>query len=771
MLKDMLRGKAYEMGADLVGFGNVDRCVNAPPMMSPQGLYPKCQTIIVMAIKHPDACIDLGGEEHPQEIGPYSMQYLMNSYLDELSYKMAGFIEDQGYEAVPIASSNIWRYNQYKDLKAIFAPDLSHIYMSVVAGLADMGYNGLALTPEYGARNRFVTVLTNAVIEPDPLILPGTVCDNCMLCRKHCPSLALSKEIDGDKILKIEQHEYRFANKNLWRCAWGEHFDLDLDLEIPEKVDEAVILEAAAKHGVRGGEMGQCLKFCLPARVRSFDRSYSKSPVRRTHVSWNEDLEPRGVENKIAAYALQNGADNVFIWSRADLEKMGFDLNSLLPGAESAVGLALTNVYAKDKKGTRQHNHVFQQAGNFMINKLSYNLARRFEDMGFTSVVTATWGRSEHGQFRQELAEKAAEHLKYMPEDAHPGASGLNFNVVVTRKKLASRLPEEKKRVSPKIPQHKNLKQILVEQAHHLGADLVGITSAARLDAIIEQVRPDFDGEEELLAANKAHRWVAWDPEVSVNQRKLLNCSDHLPSAKSVIVLGLRLHKAVLDQIGKPPAEAAGPYAFQYYETTFLTRIIALKMAKLLERYGVNSVVSEDLSGSGYLAGNPRGLQPDLFSNRFAAMAAGLGYITYSGRVATAEFGLRQRFIAIVCDAELEESKVSDIIPEHSACATCDKRCIEACPVKAFTEKMIEFTCDGKTFSFRKTDRKLCDWSKRYTLTAEAGFKYLGSDVNEIPEPPVTPEKLADALKKLDPIKKHRPVVAEPCIMACPLAR
>ena len=33
--------------------------------------------------------------------------------------------------------------------------------MPVVAGLADMGYSGLALTPEYGARNRFVTIITD----------------------------------------------------------------------------------------------------------------------------------------------------------------------------------------------------------------------------------------------------------------------------------------------------------------------------------------------------------------------------------------------------------------------------------------------------------------------------------------------------------------------------------------------------------------------------------------------------------------------------------
>ncbi len=116
-----------------------------------------------------------------------------------------------------------------KELKAVFAPDLSNIYMSVVAGLTDMGFSSIAMSPEYGARNRFITVISDADIEQDPLIPPGTVCDKCMLCRKHCPTAALAKEIDGDKVLRIGDYAYRFPNKNLWRCAWGEHFDFDLD--------------------------------------------------------------------------------------------------------------------------------------------------------------------------------------------------------------------------------------------------------------------------------------------------------------------------------------------------------------------------------------------------------------------------------------------------------------------------------------------------------------------------------------------------------------
>ena len=229
--------------ADLVGIANIGRFAGAPVKMSPQGVMPSARSVIVMAIHHPDAAIELGGKKHPQEIGPYQIQYHMNWRLDDMSYRMSNFLEKLGWNAVPIVSSNIWRYRGYKDLKEQFAPDVSHIHSAVAAGLAEYGYSGLAITPEFGARVRFVTVVTDAELTPSPLLEPGSVCDSCMICKRECRSGALSKEIKGWNVIEYEGRQYRYANKNLWRCSWGEHFDLDLDLPIPDVVDEKVIME------------------------------------------------------------------------------------------------------------------------------------------------------------------------------------------------------------------------------------------------------------------------------------------------------------------------------------------------------------------------------------------------------------------------------------------------------------------------------------------------------------------------------------------------
>jgi len=49
----------------------------------------------------------------------------------------------------------------------------------VRAGLGEFGRNNLALTPEYGPRIRFNSVITSAKLEPDPIIKEKLCIGNC----------------------------------------------------------------------------------------------------------------------------------------------------------------------------------------------------------------------------------------------------------------------------------------------------------------------------------------------------------------------------------------------------------------------------------------------------------------------------------------------------------------------------------------------------------------------------------------------------------------
>lgn len=758
-LKEQITAHARALGADLVGFGGIGRCRHAPPMMSPQGLMPSARTVIVMAIHHPDACVERGGERHPQEIGPYSVQYYMNSRLDEMVYRLATFVETLGHGALPIASSNIWRYNEYKELKAVFAPDVSHIYMAVVAGLAEIGYNGLALTPQYGARNRFITLITDAEIPEDPLLPPGSVCDRCMLCVKHCPAHALDREIAGEKVLRIEPYEYRFPNKNLWRCSWGEHFDLDLDLPIPEVVTEQVILENVKRHGIRAGEMGQCLKFCVPKALRTFDRTYSKTPMRRYAVAGQATAESEATVARLLAPFLAGDLDAVVVSSAADLRAAGFAVERILPDARSAV----TAVCAVPE--TAAHSEPFWFGTGHRVDSLCYDLTRACEDLGHRSLMTVERSGSHPDPVHD--ANPTGFIVSRLP--AFAGRTVI-ANTVLTR----ALLPPQQR--TPPAPAHpvaeEELTRRLADSARALGADLVGVAPVARLDDLAVQLRPLLAGEARLEAVDRSIRFTPWEPEVAARPIQVQTPADWLPGARSVLVFGLRCHAEVLRHATKPPAEAVGPYAFQTYVTNWLGAFIGARLVKQLEALGYRSVITTDLTGTESYAASPRGPQPDLFANRFAGLAAGLGWLTTSGHLATPEFGIRQRVIALVTDAPLAASPLRPPAAGADRCATCAKPCLAACPAQAFRpeDECVTLACEGQTFTFRHRDPLRCDWVKRYALMADSGYKYLGSPVDLPPPAQITPEALAAALRHHDPIKKYRPVVAEPCVLACPLA-
>ncbi len=762
-LKNAVKQYVYQLGADLVGIGNIERCEHAPEMMSPQGILPTAKTVIVMAIHHPDACVELGGETHPQEIGPYSVQYLMNSRLDEMSYRLATFVERQGHGAVPIASSNIWRYTQYKDLDAVFSPDVSHIYMAVVAGLADIGYNGLALSPQYGARNRFITVITDAMIEPDPLIPPGTVCDKCMLCRKHCPAEALSKEITGENVLKIDEYEYRFPKKNLWRCAWGEHFNLDLDLPIPETVTEQVILETAKEHGVRAGEMGQCLKFCVPKPIRTFDPAYSRTPMRRQAITIDDGMEIRRRADQLLSGLFMHGVDEVIVTSAEQLKTKGIDLETILPGAKSAVTIA---VLCPPDADTPE----FHFGARYQMDSLCYDVTRALEDLGYRSLMTVDRSGS-HPVWHNSA--KYAKPTDVIFEDIPDLRSHTIFtNTVITRAPLT---PErrsntgEQKRIDANGATA-DLTGNLTEFARSLGVDLVGVASVSRLDELAAQLRPVFDADEILDAEDKSIQFTPWEPVITRRKRIVKTPADWLGQARSVLVFALRYHKEVLSWATRPPAEAVGPYAFQTYITNWLGAVIGYRLIKRLETFGYAGTLTSDLTGTASFTASPRTQQPDLFSNRFAALSAGLGYLTTSGHLATPQFGLSQRIVAIVTDAALTPSPLFVPSMSENLCADCEELCIKSCPSRAITAARITLNCEGNIYTFNKIDSKRCDWVKRYALMVDGGFKYLGSSTDVPPEDVITENALTEALRQHDSIIKDRPTAAEPCVINCPYA-
>ena len=60
-MTQLVKAFAHELGVDLVGFANIERFDEAPIKMSPKGIMPTAKTVIVCAVHHPDATIELEG--------------------------------------------------------------------------------------------------------------------------------------------------------------------------------------------------------------------------------------------------------------------------------------------------------------------------------------------------------------------------------------------------------------------------------------------------------------------------------------------------------------------------------------------------------------------------------------------------------------------------------------------------------------------------------------------------------------------------------------
>ena len=740
---------AYKLGADLCGIANVERFSGAPMKMHPQGLLPTAKSVIVCAIHIPDAAMELGGEKHAQIKGPYNIAFPLNERLDYLAFRIARMLDDKGYKTLGIASSNIWRFRGYKELKENFAPDISHIYSPVAAGLGELGWHGLCITPEYGPRMRFISIVTEADLTPTPVYNGEKLCDRCGECIRNCPTNAYRKEVNGTLKITVEGKDHVFANKNLWRCAWAEHFHLDLDLDIPDVVNEQVILETAKKYGFRNGSIGTCVKVCLPKHLRNYDESYSKGgPRRKRHLIPADVPVHTKLYTSLIARARNWDVDSIHFISADTLAKANIDIKSTLPDGISAI--LITSRYQTpadfDNKETMDHTSLFARWNNEFT---ELDICNYLDNHGYTGMPNCGL---DHTPFRKLC-------------NVEDGADG----TFVDTSLILTSVPFEDYAETGMcaLKNGDDLKAQLKAIAKEKGTDLFGIASAKTIDSITDQLRDIHRGETVFAARDKNPRLMEYDPEVTEHERTFNKTTDFVKDAKSVIVLGTHYPEGPVHHVGKPPAEAIGPYVFTQYEVKNINGHAAYSVCRALHSLGYEAVLTYNLTGNGTTIGNPRRLLNSASSNALEAVAAGIGKMTLNGAVETEEYGIHQRFVAIVTNADLESDEVKEGLSK--ACAGCEK-CLNTCPTCALRkEALTEIDMDGKKVTYLPADINRCNWATKFSLVGEEGFAYLGSET-DVPCPEtITAEALKDALAQHDPLLKARPVTGEKCIINCPL--
>ena len=230
LTSEMIKRKAKELGIDCIAVGNIERFESAPVLMSPKSIFPGARSVIALAMRIPR------GSQRGIEEGTHWHNYTFYSYnklnafiRPRLSYELCRFIEDHGYEAVPhypaVPEGNGTTKKPVAPGK--LPPDVVCSVRIIAAGcgLGEIGYSKVFLTREFGPRVRLGLIITDAVLEPDPILDTGTICIHCGQCVRSCPGGAIPPLSDKFARLTVDFGEKKiwFADVRMGRCTLSHH--------------------------------------------------------------------------------------------------------------------------------------------------------------------------------------------------------------------------------------------------------------------------------------------------------------------------------------------------------------------------------------------------------------------------------------------------------------------------------------------------------------------------------------------------------------------
>ena len=229
LTSDAIKRFAIEKcNVDKIGIANVERFKDAPLDMSPLSIMPNAKSVIVFVRRVLRGCyrgIDEGTHWPSYTVFGYAG---LTRLVVSAGYKIAKFVESHGYEGaalLPTTSIREWgprgpSPGQGKPRREV---TLQHRIAATAAGLGAIGWSKVLLTKEFGPRQRIGIVLTDAELEPDPLVTER-LCDRCKRCVAECPAHAISK--DKSVSISIEGQTFEWGDLNLGKCKLT-HFGLN----------------------------------------------------------------------------------------------------------------------------------------------------------------------------------------------------------------------------------------------------------------------------------------------------------------------------------------------------------------------------------------------------------------------------------------------------------------------------------------------------------------------------------------------------------------
>ena len=227
-LTNEMKSFIISQGVDTVGIAPVERFRNAPKGFGPRDYMQDATCVISIGIHIANGVCDVWGEYNKpgKSISPYLFYGygLLNLQLGRIADITAKQLEDRGFKSLTFPPT--WAISMYRSIGLLpehyIGADFSHRHAAVAAGLGEFGWSGLTLTPKYGARMRFNSIITNAPLMPSKIYQGPKLCQprRCKyLCVRICPAKALSRKDSVE--IEIGERTYRYAQFDMIRCMYG----------------------------------------------------------------------------------------------------------------------------------------------------------------------------------------------------------------------------------------------------------------------------------------------------------------------------------------------------------------------------------------------------------------------------------------------------------------------------------------------------------------------------------------------------------------------
>ena len=180
-------------GAFVSGIATRDTLAGGPPSTDLAYAMPEARSAVVFALA-------LNQRSIPDYLAKrdrltYEMEYnRVNSISSGVAVKLAGFLNQRGFPALPLAANDVYRDDTPLGRFDMYPP-VSLRYLAVASGVGSFGLSGNVLDKHHGACIILGAVLTSAELTPTAALNNDeNYCDGCRLCMAVCASNLMDSE-------------------------------------------------------------------------------------------------------------------------------------------------------------------------------------------------------------------------------------------------------------------------------------------------------------------------------------------------------------------------------------------------------------------------------------------------------------------------------------------------------------------------------------------------------------------------------------------------